>query len=350
MSKLVSIKSLAKTKLTKILLKLLQESNVKDWLDTHRPLQLSSPNELKNSQAPYADILAHKNKQQTNIPIFITSRFRSGSTLLWNLFRQNGQCTSYYEPFNERQWFNPATRGQIVDQTHRGVDDYWQEFSQLAHLTSYYSEDWIRHRLLMTERCWDSQMKTFIDEMIHAAPNRAVMQFNRIDFRLPWLQRNYPSAKFVHLYRHPRDQWCSFITNHETMTAATIQDTYVDNFYLNSWCDDLQSHFPFLNRKVTPHPYQRFYYLWKLSYLYGRNYCDISISFEQLTSEPAETITRLYHQVGIPVDDISKELSLISPPPKQRWKQFANEQWFHQLEQQCERTLDIWLNAVDRNK
>src|SRR5262249_19597233 len=34
--------------------------------------------------------------------VLITARFRSGSTLLWNLFRATGTCTAYYEPFNER--------------------------------------------------------------------------------------------------------------------------------------------------------------------------------------------------------------------------------------------------------
>ena len=34
-------------------------------------------------------------------PIFVTSRFRSGSTLLWNIFRHIGGMTTFYEPLNE---------------------------------------------------------------------------------------------------------------------------------------------------------------------------------------------------------------------------------------------------------
>ena len=41
-------------------------------------------------------------------PIFITARFRTGSTLLWNIFRHIEGCTAYYEPFNERRWFDAA--------------------------------------------------------------------------------------------------------------------------------------------------------------------------------------------------------------------------------------------------
>jgi hypothetical protein len=43
-------------------------------------------------------------------PIFITARFRTGSTLLWNAFRHVRGCTSYYEPLNERRWFDPSAR------------------------------------------------------------------------------------------------------------------------------------------------------------------------------------------------------------------------------------------------
>jgi hypothetical protein len=36
-----------------------------------------------------------------------------------------------------------------------------------------------------------------------------VLQFNRIDFRLPWFRHHFPAATILHLARHPRDQWCS---------------------------------------------------------------------------------------------------------------------------------------------
>jgi len=63
--------------------------------------------------------------------VFITARFRSGSTLLCNLFRQVDACTAYYEPFNERRWFDPSVRGNRVDPTHRDVEDYWREYDAL---------------------------------------------------------------------------------------------------------------------------------------------------------------------------------------------------------------------------
>ncbi|HZY89118.1 MAG TPA: hypothetical protein VFE78_30125, partial [Gemmataceae bacterium] len=71
---------------------------------------------------PYPDLGAPQREGRAcrrSDVILITGRFRSGSTLLWNLFRNVPGCTAYYEPLNERRWFDPATRGSRVDRTHR---------------------------------------------------------------------------------------------------------------------------------------------------------------------------------------------------------------------------------------
>src|SRR5262245_27974875 len=87
-------------------------------------------------------------------PIFITGRFRSGSTLLWNLFRHMDGVTAYYEPFNERRWFDESTRGERVDPTHRHVTEYWTEYAALTELGAYYDERWIDTELFMDASSW----------------------------------------------------------------------------------------------------------------------------------------------------------------------------------------------------
>src|SRR5437763_16548303 len=64
------------------------------------------------AEQPYSDVSrsARSNVPQHS-PIFITGRFRSGSTLLWNIFRHIPGCTAYYEPLNERMWFDRKARG-----------------------------------------------------------------------------------------------------------------------------------------------------------------------------------------------------------------------------------------------
>ena len=238
--------------------------------------------------------------------VIITGRFRSGSTLLWNLFRQAGGFTAYYEPLNERRWFDPSVRGNRTDVTHRNVCDYWREYEGLESLGQFYREDWIRRDLLMDENSWDPELRSYVDTLIDQAVGRPALQFNRIDFRLPWFRRQYPNATYIHIYRHPRDQWCSTLMGDVklfTKNAGFADFPPFDRFYLGMWAQDLKYHFPFLEEGRNSHPYQIFYYIWKLSYLFGVKYCDYSIQFESLVTDPDAEIANLFRVVGAePVD------------------------------------------------
>src|SRR5262245_36641455 len=65
--------------------------------------------QLDPSDSPYPDLGRADASVPADAPppIVISARFRTGSTLLWNVFRHLPNCTAYYEPFNERRWFDP---------------------------------------------------------------------------------------------------------------------------------------------------------------------------------------------------------------------------------------------------
>jgi hypothetical protein len=188
--------------------------------------QLASPSQIDVnaevlSEAPYLELGTPSVRRQLAAPpVFITARFRSGSTLLWNIFRNVERCTAYYEPLNERRWFDPAARGNRVDATHVGVSDYWREYEGLSNLATLYQAHWIERHLFMGPQFWDPNLFKYIRTLIDAAPHQAVLQFNRVDFRLPWLRRTFPEARVVHLYRHPRDQWCSSLVDVTSFSPA----------------------------------------------------------------------------------------------------------------------------------
>lgn len=299
-----------------------------------------------NTQSPYGKEINRDEVAATgkNV-VFVTSRFRSGSSVFWNVFRSQNSCTAYYEPFNERKWFNPATRGAKVDASHLGISDYWSEYNGLQKLESLYDESWIRENLHMDEQTFAPKMKAYIDTLIDNSKSTAVLQFNRIDFRLGWLKKNYPHARIVHLYRHPRDQWCSFLTDKKLMNANAVFHTYRDAFYLDVWCRDLCKHFPFLSLNESPHPYMRFYYLWKLSYLYGIEYSDISLSFEELTQNPEEVLSRLFNSLEWESPDLDKALSVLEKPSLNKWQSYAESEWFCTIETHCEKMLTDFLTS-----
>ena len=212
-------------------------------------------------RAPYDDL--RWNSQVSPVSardvVIISSRFRSGSTLLWNIMRAQSDVTAYYEPFNERRWFDSVARGSRVDSTHLNVDDYWREYDGLSELGEHYREEWIDHDLYMDENFWDGAMKRYIEILIERSSGLPVLQFNRVDFRLQWLRRNFPGAKLIHLYRHPRDQWCSMLMDIGCYPRDSIESfEQHDKFYLLSWATDLKYHFPFLADPGL-HPYQLHY-------------------------------------------------------------------------------------------
>jgi hypothetical protein len=270
--------------------------------------------------------------------IFITARFRSGSTLLWNLFRHIDGVTAYYEPFNERRWFDPSSRGDGVDTTHKHVADYWHEYEGLEILGQYYRLEWTSKDLLMDGEVWDPKMQRYVELLIEKASARPVLQFNRIDFRLPWFRHHFPNATIIHLYRHPREQWCSALMDATSYPrdSSMAQFASYDKFYLLSWAHDLKYHFPFLDELAITHPYQLFYFLWKLSYLFGVKYSDHSLSYESLLDEPEKQLTNLFSLLNIDNYDIDFLRSLIVKPSGEKWKTYADDDWFRGHETMCE--------------
>jgi hypothetical protein len=278
-------------------------------------------------------------------PIIITGRFRSGSTLLWNIFRQTPACTAYYEPFNERRWFDPATRGTRVDRTHVGVIEYWREYEGLEHLGQHYREDWIDRHLFMDAWAWNPSMARYVTCLIEAARGRAVLQFNRIDFRLPWFRAHFPDAVFVHIFRNARDQWLSCLTDTDRFPRDSRVSEFAafDHYYLLPWVRDLKARFPFLDEREVSHPYELFYYLWKLSYLFGTTYADYSLAFEHLVAQPRREIARLMRAVPLDTYDLDRAASCVVGVPTGRWRDYADDHWFAAHESRCETVLERYF-------
>jgi hypothetical protein len=299
---------------------------------------------LGSDDQPYADLGRRPEQRSTahrDDIVIISARFRSGSTLLWNLFRALPGCTAYYEPFNERRWFDPGVRGDRTDPTHRGVGDYWREYDGLTELGEHYREDWIRQNLLMDAGSWDPAMKRYVEILVERAAGRPVLQFNRIDFRLPWFRQTFPNAKIIHLYRHPRDQWISSLVDPASCPKDASMTRFAghDHYYLRMWACDLKYHFPFLDERTMNCPYRLFYFLWRLSYLYGRRYAHVSIAYEDVVSAPEQKLSELFGAVGITDFETPTLVRMVAKPRSNSWRAYADEQWFRGHESHCEAVL-----------
>lgn len=282
-------------------------------------------------------------------PIFITARFRSGSTFLWQLFRHISGVTSYYEPLNESKWFLRGQSQPQVDQTHLGAKDYGAEYEGMEDLDRFFDPSWSTRCLYMDHTHYDQNLRRYIQELIRRAKGRAALQFNHADFRLPWLRANFPEAYIVHLYRHPREQWVSIVRKGASIPLdakfelGAISNS--DGFYTLDWARDMRHVFPFLE-PAGRHPYELHYLLWRLSYSFGRTYGNISVSYEEFVSNFEEVADSLFQSVGIENADLVKLSKLNCGKTDSRWPSYAKNDWFSKLEAKCDRELETFFSQA----
>ncbi|SDE36512.1 sulfotransferase [Kordiimonas lacus] len=235
-----------------------------------------------------------------NDAIFITARFRSGSTLLWQAFDRLAGFTAYYEPLNERRWFDPSTRGEGTDETHRGVQNYYNNYNDLEHMSELFSTKWTYQNLAMGHSAHSSALEKYVAALISHAAERPVLQFNRVDFRLPFLRAKFPDASILHLRRNPRDSWRSTLkgaTNDRDWNLITYSDYC--HFYLLPWYRDLAISYPWLLADARKtHPYRVHYLLSRFSDLFAAEWAHTSISYEALCADFAGTIGYLLMENG----------------------------------------------------
>lgn len=319
-----------------------------DLLDLRKPHGLPIVNSAHSHYPDLGTVDQGTSPAERSDIIILSGRFRSGSTFLWNLFRQLGDCTSYYEPFNERRWFDKALRGQGTDSSHKNVTDYWSEYDGLDILGDYYSEEWIRRELFMDAHSWNPAMKRYIEIMVEQAPQRPVLQFNRIDFRLPWIRHNFPNAKIIHLFRHPRDEWYSSLFDTRLRHKECTMQEFLEHegFYLGAWGRDLKYQFPFVDPETCEHPYHLFYFIWRLSFLFGLEYAHYSVAYEDIMVQPEDELGQLFDFVGVDPDNFDALMRNIQPAQSGRWMHYADDEWFKKQESQCETIISEFLQPT----
>ncbi len=277
--------------------------------------------------------------------LFITARFRTGSTLLWSLFDQVDGLSAFYEPLNERRWFDPSsdTSGRDTSHVHeRDIGAAYRALPDQARdvLAKHFTENWTYHRLYMDRAAGDEALDGFVGTLIDHAPGYPVLQFNRADFRLGWLKSRFPEAKLLHLYRQPRAQWMSSL--HDRMPPRDITLAAFapyDRFYLRAWARDLTPAFPFLGLPQDWHPYALFYLIWRLSYSHGLHFADHSLSYEDLLADPDAIMADLFTRFDLPGDAPAGLRKAIRPPAGEKWRDYADEDFFAEIEARCERIL-----------
>lgn len=274
----------------------------------------------------------------TNNPIFVTGRFRSGTTLLWNFFHRCAGTVAWYEPLND--CLLPGIRHTRPMESHRRVDDYWESYAGIEEeLTRLHRRSFAFDRLLLEEDArWD-ELEEYVGFLLRTAGGRrAVLQFNRIDFRLPWIRRHFPGARILHIFRDPRQSWASMRSH---LPPAERDDPFhPDSYDLFQWAAALAPHFPFLfEREATG--YSVHYYLWQLSRMQGEASADLSLSFDDdVLVDPAISFGKLRSAGLVEESDDHAFRGAVERPSPHDLAEFHEPAWFEAIEKRCRTRLE----------
>lgn len=160
-------------------------------------------------------------------PIFIHSLFRTGSTYIWNKFRQNKGYCCYYEPFHEMlgeitvEYPSPwDCDSKVTDELrHPPVEkDYLSEYKNLLR-PGHKGVPFFKKSFSFDDFCNNNHnpdQQRYIDYLIESSGDkRPVFQFNRSALRVQWFKHNYPGVLNIYILRNPRNQFQSYLSMQE---------------------------------------------------------------------------------------------------------------------------------------
>ncbi|KAA3646889.1 MAG: hypothetical protein DWP95_03370 [Proteobacteria bacterium] len=243
-------------------------------------------------------------------PIFILGRFRSGTSHFWHIFNQLSGFKAWYEPLHPQLLAQLTVTETKADHVH--IDDYWAAYRELTELPHFHDVRFGGERLyLSAQESWP-ELRHYLDFLIDSSGDkRAVLQFNRMDFRLPWLKGFYPHANVVYLKRNPLQLWCS--QRKHIAADLRLYESYADAYELMQWCADLAPMFPFLAPQPGRHAFYRFYVLYRLSVLMGTHHANVVIDLDEDVFNSNDYLDKL-KKVSLSDEQLSTALSLKHVP------------------------------------
>jgi hypothetical protein len=269
--------------------------------------------------------------------IFLTGRFRSGTNVLWNIFNSQDGYTAYYEPLNDCL-INGIPHTLPVE-GQRGVASHWDAYKPIQEtLAKYHKREFAFRRLVLEKGEKHEALEAYLDFLIdRTRSSRAVLQFNRVDLRLPWVRATYPKAKIVHIFRDPRNAW---VSSRRHLPAEEWDNPYHPNAYdLFQWIVALRRDFPFLANPKNA--YEAHYYLSRLSRIMGERLADCSIDFDKEIKTGSDTALGLLVENGcLQPENVARARTLIESIEEKPWSYFRSDAWFADIESRCDAVLN----------
>lgn len=251
-----------------------------------------------------------------NKPIFLHSLFRTGSTYLWEKFRQHKNFNCLYEPLHH------ILQDVTLDNIHLLLTSDYQAVHH-PNLQHYYLHEYLpllkegergiplfKKEFGNDQFCCNEEnpaLKDYIDQLLTFVPGLVpVLKFNRTAFRIRWFKQVYPDAWHVYVLRNPRDQWQSYTELHK---RTGYQDFFIMDLlkvcvnldktpfrplaqylpFVSYHDTNYEKEFDFckivLKTYSTEERYLIFYYIWLYALIEQVLYADLVIDINRLSTE-----------------------------------------------------------------
>jgi len=242
--------------------------------------------------------------------IFISGRFRSGTSLLWHLFEQlDGYC-AWYEPLHPELLSHIDVVKPKAD--HKGIQDYWRSYREKPAFREHYQPEFgFQDLYLPANQSWDG-LKMYLEHLIElSAPDVPVLQMNRVDLRLAWLKQYFPQATVLHIYRDPKALWHSSRKHLDEKLRS--DESCADAYDLMQWSVSLSEVFPMLSPESGRHGYYRHYMIYALSHMMAKSHADHQFSLEQDVFQSERLLNEISQLCGLQASQTDQLRALIMP-------------------------------------
>ena len=143
-----------------------------------------------------------------------------------------------------------------------------------------------------------SELESYIRHLIDLSePEVPVLQFNRVDLRLPWLKRKFPAAKIIHIERNPIQLYYS---QRKHIGSDHLHDaSYWDAYELVPWTFAIKENFSCLFLPDSNHAFFPFYVIYQLSRKMAVLHSDVSINLDTHVFQSDEFIQHVSNVISL---------------------------------------------------
>ena len=233
-------------------------------------------------------------------PIIIIGCARSGTSILGEFFENNSECQYYYD---EDLWdpkFNnliKKTKKNLIRGTNLSANKSFRQIFQKLSNTVQPSQNTNENQQLTAEDVSNEnieQIKKIIKTM---TKKRLIIHGPKHSFRISFIKKLFPDAKFLHIVRDGRDVTCSLKRGMEDDLWSHHKPPCWQNFKNKpilekcAWLWNETINIINKDKKIVP----------KNDFL--------EIKYEDLVREPEKTMRNVFEQFDIPFEKHQKELS-----------------------------------------